>query len=258
MLFLNDTFIQDAEASVSPLTDSFMYGYGVFSTMRTYSGMIFRLERHITRLLESAKILHVKHEYTEDYIHTKVEETLEKSQLKEARIKVVLTETELLIWPQELALRPSVWYKTGIPVVTFEAQREFPEAKHMNCLTSMMAQKYAKEHDVYEALLVERGGIVREGSYSNLFWIKDGTLHTTETRVLRGVTMETVLEAADGIMPIVFKDATLDEILQADECFITNTTSEILPVVQIDEHSIGEIGPWTKKLMAAFHNIIPS
>lgn len=254
MLSINNKIITDDEATISPLADSYMYGYGVFETLRTYNGRIFGLEEHIKRLFHSAELLKIQHKNAIDDIEMQTQQLFKESQQDEARIKIVLTSTELIIWVQELKLRPKEWYETGITVVTYEAERYLPEAKHMNCLPSHMGQLYAKEKNVYEALLIDNNGIVREGCYSNVFWIKDNILFTTKTKVLKGITAETAIEAAQGIIDVDYKDATLEEILEADEGFITNTTSEILPVVKIGEKIIGEgkVGKYTSQLIQNF------
>lgn len=231
-----------------------MYGYGVFETLRTYEGEIFALEKHIERLFHSAQLIGLKHDYKPEQIQKWTKETFQKYAEKEARIKIVLTETELIIWPQELILRPAEWYETGIKVVTFPIERVQPLAKSLNCLPSVLARQKAQENNVYEALFVDRDGFVREGSYSNLFWIKDQVLYTTKDRVLKGITREVVLDLAQELMPVREENWLLSDVLTADEVFITNTTSEILPVIKIDKEIIrdGLVGKMSGRLADKF------
>jgi len=254
MIYFNGQYFTGSDLKISPLVDSYMYGYGVFETLRTYNGQIFKLSEHIDRLFYSAQILEIKNIISKDELIKKTIEVFAKSKLSESRIKIVLTNTELMIWPQELTLRSSDWYKTGINIVTYFTQRSFPEVKSMNCLANVMGQKWARKNNCYEALLIDQNNIVREGCYSNLFWVKNNILYTTKTKILKGITRQIVLKIARDMMKIQEIDSSIDQVKLADEVFITNTTSEILPVCKIDNNVIaeGRVGQKTKLLMELF------
>lgn len=259
LFYLNDTLYKDETPTVAITNNSYMYGHGVFETLRTYSGRIFRLEEHVKRLMESAQAVQLVTNHTQDHVAAITQKYLEFSPYKENRIKIVLTETEFLIWYQPLVTRPEEWYQTGIPIVSTKLERTLPEAKHLNCIPSVLAQKYAQKHNVYETLMISNDDIVREGSYSNIFWIKDTKLYTPAHNILHGITAQVVMEIGlEFFSNIVHLDTNLIEVLEADECFITNTTSEILPVVQIDDVMIGNgrVGESTKVLMKKFKEVV--
>jgi branched-chain amino acid aminotransferase len=251
MVFYNGKFLKEEELQVSAFGDAFMYGYGVYETLRTYQGKIFRLAEHVERLFVSAHLIGMIIKHPAEKIIQFTNQALEKSGLTEARIKIVLTEKDLIIWPQKLMLRPPEWYQTGIKIVTLKIERIMPEAKSNNALSFVLGQKQAQKHQVYETLLIDEEGFAREGSISNLFWIKDQVLYTTQNRILKGITRNVILDQAKELMEVKEKDELLSNIFKADEVFITNTTSEILPVVQIDALVIGkgEVGGGTRGLM---------
>lgn len=258
MIFCNGDFYRDEDFKVSPLNDGFMYGFGVYETLRTFDGKIFALKQHIDRLFHSASEIGIEAIYGKNDIFNFVCETKKRSSLKEARIKIVLTETFLIIIVSELILRPITWYQSGTEIVTYNIERILPDVKSMNSLPSVLAGKYAKNMRKYEAILIDREGMVREGSISNIFWIKSGKLYTTKTRILKGITREITLKISPKIIPVCEQDVFLKDVLNSDEVFITNTTSGILPVNKIDNTIIGngKVGFYTEKLINLFNEEI--
>ncbi len=256
MIFFNGKFYQEKNLKLSPLVDSYMFGYGVFETLRTYQGRIFCLKEHLKRLLNSARVINLTHAYQLDELSRITSESFQKSGLSESRIKIVLTETELLIIPHKLVLKPDIWYQKGIKTASLPLLRIFPEAKTLNNLTFVFSHKYALSQNIPEVILVDRSGIAREGSYTNLFWIENQSLCTTKTRILKGITRDLVLKEASKIMTVLEKDQKITEIVKADEVFLTSTIGEIIPVVQIDQKVIGQgkVGEWTLKLLKMFKN----
>lgn len=252
MVFYNGKWYFDPLRVRVPFAfSSYSYGYGVYETLRTLHGKIFFLEEHIDRLFASASLIGLKPTYSQKDISDITQKTFEKSKKDEARIKIILTETELIVLVQELVLRPPDWYETGISVGVIEMERPIPEAKTLNGLHFSMTQKVCKEKNLYECVLVDREGGVREGSISNVFWIKNAVLFTPKSRILQGVTRRMVMNIAKESMEVCERDAKIEEVLQADECFLTNTTSNVLPIVKVENTLIGngKVGEKTKWLM---------
>ena len=223
-------------------------GFGVFETMRTYDGKTFKLDEHLERLEKSAEIIDLKLPCSISKIREYILKTLELCDFDPVRIKVVIANGDVLVKCEKLEIDESIY--DGVSVETVPLERNNPKAKSLDYLESYTAHYEAEKSGSFDALLINSEGLVTEGSFSNLFWIKDGGLFTTDKNILNGVTRQTVLDISD----CGFGEITVDELKKADEVFLTQTTREIIPIIQIDGEKIGngEVGEKTRELMKKF------
>lgn len=226
--------------------------FGVFETMRTYGRKIFKLDEHLWRLSKSAEIVGMKLPQSLANIRSQVES--EVSQYDSdfpVRIRVVATPDDVVIEIYPLEIVEMIY--DGVSAICTQVMRDLPEAKAFPYDKSTDAHKQATSLGHYEALLVDDGGYVREGAYSNLFWVKDGTIFTTDRQILRGVTRQVVID----LVPVVFAEVTPEDLYDADEVFITKTTTGVVPITRIDGHVIGgnQVGPVTEKLQSYFYSL---
>lgn len=260
MLVSVDGKITDEKKACFPVvSEAFLYGVAVFETIRTYNGKIFRFDDHLARLFVSADIIDLKSPWTFKKVYQEVINILNKNKHKNVKIRIILTKKHLVITVEKLAEKPDDFYKKGVKMVSFLGKRNIPRAKILADSFLHLAKKHAEACGAYEALLVDpKKFYVREGSYSNVFWVNNGELYATNKNILFGMTRDTVIELAKKDIKIHFGGIKLRSLLSADEVFITQTTSGILPVIQIDGHKIGTGKPGlvTKKLMKEFERLV--
>ncbi len=181
--------------------------FGVFETMRTYGHDIFKLDKHLERLQKSASVIGMKLPKNLDEIRRQV---LEKIDGSDIRIRLVVTPDEVVIETYPLEIDPAIY--EGVHAVCINVEREKPEAKAFPYDKCVEAHNEAEKQGCYEAILVDRDGFVREGAYSNIFWINDGQIFTNDKNILQGVTRETVIELTD----CKFAEITPEELRRAD------------------------------------------
>jgi branched-chain amino acid aminotransferase len=275
-IFLNDKLININEAGISVGDSGFLYGAGLFETMRAYNGFVFRLDDHLNRLLTSAKILFIEHSYNKEYFTEAVYKVLEANNIADARIRLTLSagaipqaqakpNPTLLITAAKLQPYPAEYYKNGVLVVLcpFRQNTSDPACGHKTTsyLSRMLALKQAHEKMAAEALWFTIDGQLAEGCISNVFLVKNSKLFTpkTNTPVLHGIARKTVCELAiENKIELVEKDLTIDDLLGADEVFITNVIMQVMPVVGIEKHNVGEgkPGTLTKKIQEHYGEFV--
>ncbi len=259
-VYINGEFFDEKEAKISVLDKGFLYGYGAYVTTRLYNKTPFLLDEQIKKLLRSAKFLKIKTP-TIGKIKTALQKTIQENNLDNATLRIHLSsghnKPTLTIIPKELTINKEI-YK-GIRVITVKAHRVMPEIKTSNCIPSLLARKLAKKRRAYEAILIDQEGFVREGSRSNIFFIKNNVLFTPDRKILKGETRNLTLKLAKKILKINLCEIEKKNIYKADECFITHTSGEIVPVVKIDNKKInkGKPGRMTLKLIEEFRNVTP-
>jgi len=219
--------------------------YGVFETMRTYGSDVFRLDEHLERLAVSAEIIGMKLPKGLDAIRDMIL-TLDFD--CPTRVRVVATPDDIVIETYPIEIDPKIY--EGVSAICLQVDRDVPEAKAFPYDKSLAAHDEAEKQGHYEALLVDAGGLVREGAYSNVFWVKDGRVFTAKDGVLKGVTRSVVMELTD----VDFAEITPDEIKKVDEIFITKTTAGVTAITELDGVQIGDgtVGPVTEKLQLHF------
>ena len=242
---------------------------GVFETMRSYEGRIFRLKEHVERFFESCNSAARKAPCDKPKLAILLRNALAKSKLKEAHIRLALyggnhkpAEISLLIRP--FKSYPGACYRKGVSLITSVVKKSpagcvCSKIKSSNFLAGVIAKAEVAKSRGFEPMLLNEKGIVAEGAVSNIFIIKEGVLMTSPVSagLLRGITRGVVLELADKL-GIGAKESLLTrhDIYIADEAFITNTIMEIVPVVGVDGRKVGKGRPGaiTKKLMEEFKN----
>jgi len=274
-IFLNDKIIDDAEAHLSVSDSGFLYGMGLFETMRCTGGKVFALDDHLARLSNSAKELAINNPYIKEYVADAIEQTLEANNLTDARLRLTLTNgpmaqggqstATLLITATRFEPYPDEYYKNGVRVVLTEFRQNGadPTMRHKttNFFSRLLALNIAHKKKAAEALWFTTDNRLAEGCVSNVFLVKDSALYTPtlDTPVLPGIMRKTVCEIAKAeSIKLVEKDLTIKDLLAADEVFLTNVIMLILPVVAVEAHTVGndKVGPMTKKLMKYLEKVV--
>ena len=262
------------EATISVYDRGFLYGDSVFETVRTYGGKIFALGEHLDRLEDSAEKMGFALPVTKAQLAEETRRGVEASGNAECYARIMITrgtgpiglDTTLAEGPvrvilvEPLKTPPPEHYERGITAVCVETVRASDaadSAKIGNYLASALALKKAKEAGAHEALVVNRDGLVVEGTTSNVFVVRGGTLCTPalDVGILAGITRKGVLAAAEDLdIAVEFASLTPAEIHGVDELFLTSSIREIMPVVSVDGHAIGTGTPGevTRRLHRAF------
>jgi branched-chain amino acid aminotransferase len=274
-VFLNDKIVEDAEAHISVSDSGFLYGMGLFETMRCTGGKVFALDDHLARLFNSARELAINNPYDEKYVADAIEQTLEANNLTDARLRLTLTNgpmaqgdqgtATLLVTATRFEPYPDEYYQKGVGVVLtdFRQNAQDPIVKHKttNYFSRLLALNIAHQKKAAEALWFTTDGRLAEGCVSNVFCVKDSAVYTPglETPVLPGVMRKTVCEVAKAeSITLVEKDLTIKDLLAADEVFLTNVIMLILPVIAVEAHTVGDgkVGVVTKRLMESVKEVI--
>ncbi len=276
-VYLNNRFVQKEHAQISVFDHGFLYGDGVYETLRVYQGRVFLLERHVVRLHQSCERIGLDLSMKDEAWLPILEELLVRNRLENAGLRVTVTRGEgaMGIDPR-LCVHPTIVVMAK-PIVTFtEEQREqgmslhlasvkrnpelaqSPQIKAISFLNNVLAKQEAVQVGADDALMLNMDGYVAECTTSNLFFVKNQQLHTpaVECGILKGITRDVVLELASELGVGVEEGRyPVEQLLQADECFITNTGIEIMPVTRIGDCQIGHgrRGVLTENLRKAFH-----
>ncbi|MEM0965157.1 MAG: branched-chain-amino-acid transaminase [Verrucomicrobiota bacterium] len=276
-IYLNGDFVEKEDAKVSVFDHGFLYGDGVFEGIRLYQGNVFKLEEHLVRLEQSAKALLLEVPVSRSELSELVCECCRINGLTDGYIRLIVTRgvgslglspngcgpSGLVIIADSIELFPAKYYEEGLKIITVPTRRSSgaglpPMIKSLNYLNNILAKIEAQSMGYLEALMLNEQGYVAECSGDNLFLFQSDVLVTPHTAAgsLRGITRDVVLEiAADLGYKIEKKNLTRYDVWVADECFVSGTAAEIVPVVEVDSRVIGtgEPGDLTMKLLAAFH-----
>ena len=263
--YVDGLFVPASEALI-PVDDlAIMRGFGVFDLLRTLNGKPLFLKEHINRLKASARQIGIELPWTSQKLIDIVMQTLQHNSFEESNIRIVVTggssqdfitpqgKPRLLVLVTRAPELPQWWYTEGVKIITVHSERSIPGAKSIDYVTATIALKRARDQNAIEAVYVDRNGCVREGTTSNLFAFYAETLVTPDKDILSGITRKAVLELAAKSFSVDFRDLRLNDLLTADEVFITGTNKMIVPVVRIDDSIIGNRRPGkhTQKLMGA-------
>jgi D-amino acid aminotransferase len=275
-VFLNDNLIDVDEACVSVTDSGFLYGAGLFETMRSHNGVVFRLEDHLGRLSSSARTLSISHPFETAYIREAIDRLLQAQQLADVRLRLTLTngtmtqpeeqrKPTLLITATEFRPYPEEYYKTGVMVILCPFRQNATEPTCGHKTTSyyprLLALNLAHQKHAAEALWFTTDNRLAEGCVSNIFLVKKSVLHTPplETPVLPGIARRTVRQLAQQqSLELVEKDLYISDVLEADEVFLTNVIMEVLPVISVEKHAVGDgkVGPITQRLREGFLRVM--
>jgi len=276
-VYFNGSLIPRRQARIPALDYGFLYGFGIFETMRAYGGRVFRLDSHLSRLSHAANILGVPVRAME--LKGAVMDTLQANKLDDARIRITVSRGEGEVIPNpDTCQKPTVLitaapyhpyleevYQKGfraiISSIRRNSQSPLSRLKSTSYLESILARQEARAAGADEALCLNEKGLLAEASMSNIFVVTNGTLRTPgeESGILAGITRGTILKLASQMdIGILEHDIKPDELFQAEEAFLTNSLMEIMPLTEVKGKPIGSGSPGviTKRLMAAYRETV--
>ena len=281
-VYINGTLYAKEDATISVYDHGLLYGYGVFEGLRSYAGKVFRIEEHIERLWDSAKAVWLEIPMTQEAMRQAIEETLEVNEIDDGYVRVIVTRgsgtlgldpnqtsnPQVIIIADVLALYPEHYFKQGLEIVTVSVTRNHPAAlnprvKSLNYLNNILAKIEGLQAGCVEALMLNHKGEVAECTGDNVFVVDKGTLLTPpqDAGILKGITRGAVIELAEASGRTVREvPLTKHDVYVADECFLTGTAAEVVPVVKVDSRTIGAgtPGPVTQDLMQRFRKLARS
>lgn len=270
---LNGKLVKEGAAHISVLDNGFLYGDGIYETMRTYGGKILELDLHLKRLAKSAKFVGIRFPCALETLKRWCLHLSQVNRLGESRIRITLSrgangfdfltcrKPTLLISCEKLTISRKDSTR-GVSVVTMRLTRVLPEMKTLGLTHMMVAYRAAaqqKTKKIYEVILVDEKGFVREGASTNIFVVKKGAVLTPARNILKGLTRDRVIQLSRKLgLKICVQDFTTKALTNADEIFLTNRPREIIPVVYLNGKKVGKgkPGPITKRLMAAYQAYI--
>ncbi len=229
----------------------FNQAYGVFETIRSYKDKPFHLSDHLNRLRASADYIKLNIKPKDKVITEWISKHCELK--NDLRIKIIAALDKIYILSEPLNINPKIYTK-GVSVGLHSLERNMPSVKSLAYLQEYLAHETAVKQKHHDALLINHKQEVTEGAYSNFFYIKDDVIITPRYKVLSGITKRIVLKLAMPYYRIEQRRVHLDEVLRGNECFLTQTSTGILPIVKIDKRKIksGKPGPITKHLIELF------
>lgn len=274
-IYLDGKFVNKEDAKISVFDHGLLYGDGAFEGIRSYDSLIFKCEEHVDRLFETAEAIELVIPLSKEEMIQRIADTLKENNLTDAYIRVIVTrgigdlgldpkkchgKPSIIIIADNIVLYPEEFYSNGMEIITVKTRRNHPEALHpklktLNYLNNILAKIEAGKKGYIEAIMLDHEGYVAECTGDNIFLIKDGNMFTPNRGILIGITRNMVIELAgeEGVLTEE-RLIKLDEIYTADECFLTGTAAEIIPVVKVDDRVIGtgKPGVITKKMITMF------
>jgi branched-chain amino acid aminotransferase len=278
-IYIDGKFYSEANAKISVFDHGLLYGDGIFEGIRFYNGRVFRLDEHLARLWDSARSICLKIPMTMRDMTGAVLETIRQNHLRDGYIRLVVTRgignlglnptqcksPSVIIIAATIALYHEDFYRKGLTISTCATRRSNPAAlnpavKSLNYLNNVMARIEANLAGADEALMLNDAGNVAECTADNVFIVKHGQIITPPVTAgaLRGITRSVVFEiAAEFGIKVQEIDITRHDVFVADECFLTGTAAEIVPVVKADGRLIGngKPGPITARIIARFREM---
>ena len=281
-VWLNGRLVADEEATLSVLDHGTLYGDGVFEGIRVYGGRVFRCKEHVDRLYESARRIRLAIPYPPAELVDAMDEGIRANGATEAYIRLVVTRgpgnlglnpfkcprPSVFIIVDSIELYPQELYETGMAVIIARTVRPpvrmlDPSVKSLNYLNNIRAKIEAIDAGVPEAILLNEHGNVAEGTGDNIFIVRSGRILTppAEAGILIGITRGVVFDLAEKLrIPTAEADFRPQDVYAADECFLSGTAAEVIPVTRADDRAIGTgaPGPVTKRLFRAFREYVAS
>jgi branched-chain amino acid aminotransferase len=278
-IWINGKFYDKADAKISVYDHGLLYGDGVFEGIRVYAGKVFRLKEHIERLYDSARAIYLEIPLGPEQMAEAVEATVRANAKQEGYIRLVVTrgagslgldprktsDPQVIIIVDDIVMYPQELYENGMEIVTASSIRNHPNAvnpriKSLNYLNNIMAKVEGVRAGCHEALMLNIKGEVAECTGDNIFLVKHGVLKTPplDAGILEGVTRNAVMELARAAgVPVQEPALTRHDVYTADECFLTGTAAEVIPIVKVDGRPIGtgKPGSITRRLREAFHQL---
>ena len=278
-IYLNGELVDEAQAKVSVFDHGLLYGDGVFEGIRAYNGKIFREDEHIKRLYSSAKAIMLEIPLAPEEFKKAMHDTMAANDLTDAYIRAVVTrgvgdlgldprkcpKPTVFIITASIELYPEEFYQKGLDVITAATRQKAcdslnPRIKSCNYLNNILAKIEGIRAGCIEAIMLNAKGEVAECTGDNIFIIVDGVLKTPppDAGILQGITRGVVMEIARATgMPVQEVPLTRFDLYTADECFLTGSAAEVIPVVTVDGRQIGDgkAGKTTLELLAKFREL---
>ena len=275
-IFLNDKIIDINNANLSVTDSGFLYGAGLFETMRSYNGKVFSLNDHLDRLFASAAAMSIKIDHERKFISDAIYNLLDANNLTDARLRLTVSsgsmslsqenkQATMLITATQLQPYPKEYYEKGVLVTLcpYRQNTNDPTCGHKTTsyFSRMLALQNAHQKRAAEALWFTTDNRLAEGCVSNVFLVKDSKVYTPplNTPVLAGIARKTICKLAlrDSI-ELVEKNLNINDILVADEIFLTNVIMQVMPVVQVEQHLVGQgkVGEMTKLLLGKYNELV--
>ena len=279
-VYIGGKFYDKADAKISVYDHGLLYGDGVFEGIRSYNGRAFRLADHVNRLYDSARSIHLEIPISKEEMARAVVDTLAVNDIKDGYVRLVVTrgagslgldprkttDPQIIVIADSISLYPAELYEHGLKIVTAGTMRNHPAAlnprvKSLNYLNSILAKIEGTNAGCLEALMLNHKGEVAECTGDNIFLVRSGELHTpsVDAGILEGITRDAVMELARAAgITVVERAMDRHDVYTAEECFLTGTAAEVIPVVECDGRSIGtgKPGPITRDLLARFHKLV--
>lgn len=264
-IYINGQIVPQENAKISVFDHGLLYGDGVFEGIRAYNGKVFMLDQHLDRLYDSATAISMKIPITKEEMSNAIKKTMAANNLMDSYIRLVVTRgvgklgldpnkcatPQIIIITDTIELYSKVLYEKGLDIVTVTTIRNHfsaldPKIKSLNYLNNILAKLESIQAGAGEALMLNKDGYVAECAGDNIFILKNNTLFTppSSAGILIGITRNVVMELATK-MGIQVKEELMTryDLYIADECFLTGTAAEIIPVVKIDGRTVGTGGP---------------
>ena len=278
-IYIGGKLFDKEDATISVFDHGLLYGDGVFEGIRSYGGKVFLLAEHVERLWNSAKALLLDIPLSREEMAKAIQDTVEVNGITDGYIRVLVTRgcgtlgldpntcsnPQVIIIADKIALYPDDLYEKGLEIITVSTIRNHPAAlspriKSLNYLNNILAKIEGLQAGCIEALMLNHKGEVAECTGDNLFLVRDGVLLTppTDAGILEGITREAVIGLArDAGFEVREVSLTRHDIFIAEECFLTGTAAEVIPVVKLDSRAIGDgkPGPVTRDLMGRFKQL---
>ena len=276
-VYFNGSLIPRSQAGISVLDYGFLYGFGLFETIRAYGGQVFRLDSHLSRLARSAEMLGLPVKALE--LKSAIMDTLQVNKLSDARVRITVSIGEGGMVPDPATCdKPTVLilaghyqpyteqvYQRGFRAIVSSIRRNsqspLSRLKSTSYLESILARQEARVAGVDEALCLNEKGLLAEASMSNIFLVNNGVLRTPgeENGILPGITREVVLELASRLsISTSEQDIEMEEVFRSTEAFLTNSLMEIMPLTEVNKKPVssGRPGPVTQRLREEYRKLV--
>src|SRR3954453_13942579 len=278
-VYIGGKFVSQEDAKISVFDHGLLYGDGVFEGLRSYRGKVFRLTEHVKRLYESAKAIWLEIPISPEEMSDAVNEAIRINKIEDGYVRLGVTRgvgtlgldpnrcsnPQVIIIADVISLYPKELYEKGLEIITVSVQRNHPAAlspriKSLNYLNNILAKIEGLQAGCIEALMLNQKGEVAECTGDNVFLVRRGVLQTPplEAGILEGVTRDAVIEVAGEVgIEVREMPLTKHDVYVADECFLTGTAAEVVPVVRVDNRVIGtgKPGPMTRDLEKRFKKL---